>query len=713
MKNKQLLTWDGKNMGRSQSPLWKSIADNRDILLTRWSRSDINPISRPGYTFGNIVWDASAAVWRYFTHYQTDNKIYQATSTDRRNFGANTLALDLGAGGAWDDTAIGVPFVWCEVGQTRPWRMFYRGLSAAGITSLGLATSTDGITWERKDTAGATLTDAVLPAAPSGFGYWDYHDIDFGSIIKVGNTYYLYYDRINTPTRKTGLATSTDLVTWTKHASNPLYIGTVGPDILGATVDDNQGRFCPDIVRWDTPNGVTRYVMFVPHYTGVHVKPEMEIYTCASPIFLQASRSFVGYMFKIDTTPGSYQNGQLIYVGNDTPRITCSDISRNVNNSTLTGHQIEMVNDITTSGYTHAEELFIYDRTLAGKVETDGTLTGCKLTNVWFDLPSSAPAFQLSPTLANVRALWLPGQTRTLIDLSGNSIGVENYSGGIDASGINFVAASTQYVTRIPVVATDALVTVLEADRQDFSLEFTCTFASQFTTGIRTIYSHSNTTLRHIYCYITGGATDYTMSLTVRSGAASKSATITFPVAGISLNTPYRFAICRDYTTGKIYFFKDGTLLNAGGSAFAWLIDDLSATNPPLPLYIGSNFTPANYWNGYIDEIRVSNSCRYTANYTPANFVINYQSSGQIFTSVYDAGRVRRGTLRLINPVLPANTSITVLARNAANLTDQSVTAGDFTLTNPTGQYHQYLITLATTSATATPSITGAIPFYR
>lgn len=696
---------------RSASPL---VFDNRDLLLTRWHRSDVNPIAPMNYTWGNMVWDASASLWRLFTQYLTDNKIYQFTSANGRVFGARLLVLDLGSGGSWDDYQIGTPFAWCEPAEARPWRMIYYGKVSGGKSPLGLATSLDGITWERKDTAGNVLTMAVLPVGSGA--EWDNADLDFGGLIKVGNTYYLYYNNIVLTKRLAGLATSTDLVTWTKDvANNPIYIGTIGADIVGATPDDNQGRFCPDIVRWDTAVGVTRYVMFVVHYTGVHTLPEIEVYTCASPLFYRANRSYVGTMFRTSTTPLSRQNGVVVNSsGIDTPRLVTDDITRNIKTSTRTGNEVWSVNGIFAGSWN--QELLVYNKTLPGKTEADATLAGCKFVNISQDLPVMAPVIKLAPVGAdaNVRALWLPGQTRTLLDLSGNGLHLGKHTTHlvIDGNGALFDATASDLVYRSPGFVDDPVVTILEADRTNWSVEFILTFTAVPVTGTFQIYDHEKSGNNlHINIRILGGTPNLSWRAAIGTGGGGLSQTAIQAVAEAAFTpgTRYAMAVCQDKDNGKIYFFKDGALLNAGGSAFNYAIDDLSALNPPMGVIIGNDYTGTKPWNGYLDEIRVSNVARHTANYTPAPFVINYQASGQIFTGVTDAGAAKKGRLYLQGLSMPAGTSVAITARDALNIGDQSVDAGDFSATMPTGQYHQYLITLATTDATVTPSITGVL----
>jgi hypothetical protein len=80
--------------------------------------------------------------------------------------------------------------------------------------------------------------------------------------------------------------------------------------------------------------------------------------------------------------------------------------------------------------------------------------------------------------------------------------------------------------------------------------------------------------------------------------------TVSFPT-----NQWVSIAACRQGTT--LYLFKNGTLINS-------VTNSTNFTQTVFPnFYIGSSATNGGY-NGYIDEVRISNICRYTANYTPA-----------------------------------------------------------------------------------------------
>jgi hypothetical protein len=130
--------------------------------------------------------------------------------------------------GEWDGGFINVPSVLHD-GST--YHMWYSGCSGLDplVCAIGYATSPDGIAWT-KHPDNPVLTNG----AP---GEWDATGAVFGSqVISDGaGTFTMWYGWLGEETSvdgtAIGLATSTDGVSWTKHAGNPVLTGS-GDDLV-------------------------------------------------------------------------------------------------------------------------------------------------------------------------------------------------------------------------------------------------------------------------------------------------------------------------------------------------------------------------------------------------------------------------------------------------------------------------------------------------
>ena len=137
------------------------------------------------------------------------------------------------------------PRVVIKFGPT-DYRMWYEAVGPNIYTTVGYATSADGITWRK---AGVVMSPSVA---------WEGNEVSPNSIVIEGTTLRLYYHGGGSQlvNRRIGVATSTDGMTWTKLASNPvLDLGASG------AFDDDQGAE-PRVVKV----GMT-YRMY---YTGRH-----------------------------------------------------------------------------------------------------------------------------------------------------------------------------------------------------------------------------------------------------------------------------------------------------------------------------------------------------------------------------------------------------------------------------------------------------------
>jgi dienelactone hydrolase len=122
-----------------------------------------------------------------------------------------------GTVGSWDADSVADPTV---ISDGVTYKMWYGG-EAGGIYSIGYATSTSGITWTKY---------AGNPVITGTAGSWDANVVGSGDVVFDGATYRMWYWGADSMggTYGIGYATSTNGTTWAKSASNPVITGTVG-----------------------------------------------------------------------------------------------------------------------------------------------------------------------------------------------------------------------------------------------------------------------------------------------------------------------------------------------------------------------------------------------------------------------------------------------------------------------------------------------------
>ena len=140
-----------------------------------------------------------------------------ATSHDGINWTKYSGNPLLGPGKAtWEDESVYSCAVMSFPGG---YQMWYGGSdSSVSEVSIGYATSSDGIIWQRD-----TANNPVLK--PGASGQWDALGGNVPRVLHKGGTYYLWYEgwgTISASQRSIGAATSKDTGrTWTKYANNP------------------------------------------------------------------------------------------------------------------------------------------------------------------------------------------------------------------------------------------------------------------------------------------------------------------------------------------------------------------------------------------------------------------------------------------------------------------------------------------------------------
>ena len=150
------------------------------------------------------------------------NKTGLATSADGITWsksGSNPI-VSPGASGAWDDTRID-HFTVLKEGSN--WYAWYAGDGGDGVWKIGYATSNNGISWTKY---GSNPVITRMGAT------WESGGVIPSCVFKEGSTYYMIYwgytDGSDNTTWKIGLATSVDRITWVKSDSNPVFAGDTG-----------------------------------------------------------------------------------------------------------------------------------------------------------------------------------------------------------------------------------------------------------------------------------------------------------------------------------------------------------------------------------------------------------------------------------------------------------------------------------------------------
>jgi predicted GH43/DUF377 family glycosyl hydrolase/sugar lactone lactonase YvrE len=187
---------------------------------SNWVRQSTSPVLVPG---ASSQWDSFAirspsvlkVASTYVMFYEGEDiathtrQIGRAVSPDGVTWtkSPSTPVLAPGASGAWDSLEVRYPTVTFD-GTT--YRMWYWGANSS-CHLIGLATSSDGITWKRNATA--------VTLGSCGFG----QNFAPGAVVENAGTFTMWY-WVPLGGSDPGMATSTDGVNWTDHGFGSLPI---------------------------------------------------------------------------------------------------------------------------------------------------------------------------------------------------------------------------------------------------------------------------------------------------------------------------------------------------------------------------------------------------------------------------------------------------------------------------------------------------------
>ena len=177
-----------------------------------------NPVAAKYALEPNIVYDWPTGVYRMW--YTSLSFGYGTTLTVNGALSLNGIdwfvqndgpALDVPATLGTFDASVRNPRV-IQTGNS--FRMYYVGTDANGKGSIGLATSSDGIHFERH---GST------PVLSGGsIDSWDAGGAGFQDVRKEDSTYWMWYSAGDANGTRIGVATSEDGLEWVKDTANPV-----------------------------------------------------------------------------------------------------------------------------------------------------------------------------------------------------------------------------------------------------------------------------------------------------------------------------------------------------------------------------------------------------------------------------------------------------------------------------------------------------------
>lgn len=136
----------------------------------------------------------------------------------------NNPILNVGDPGTWESNIAGITSVIYHDGIYKAW---YAGIDDKDIGRIGYATSSDGIVWDKYE------DNPVL--VPGNQGEWDESNADHACVLLIDSTYKMWYMGEDESSARIGYATSTDGINWEKYIGNPvLDLGVAG------TWDENE-----------------------------------------------------------------------------------------------------------------------------------------------------------------------------------------------------------------------------------------------------------------------------------------------------------------------------------------------------------------------------------------------------------------------------------------------------------------------------------------
>lgn len=194
----------GATIGRATSQDLVNWAVDASPVLTptagtndSWAAANPYVVAEPGGSGWRMYYSGHTGI--------TSRHIMLATSTDGINWIKHGDVMPLLATG-WDRAQVGIVGRVEFDASSLVWRMWYTG-GAGGATSMGLATSPDGVSWTRYPS-----NPVMSPSSP-----FDTSELQAGKMLWLDGTLNMYYNCNSEGAWHVCLASSADGISWTKH----------------------------------------------------------------------------------------------------------------------------------------------------------------------------------------------------------------------------------------------------------------------------------------------------------------------------------------------------------------------------------------------------------------------------------------------------------------------------------------------------------------
>ncbi len=258
-----------------------------------WTKAAVNPVITNQYPQDcEIVRNPNGSHPDWYCFGEANGSISRYESRDLIHWTGPTPVLSSGGTGAWDEQ-VQDGYAFQDPLNGGRWMLLYRGYNSASYYQVGLATSTDGTHFTRKDNGG--VNDGLFPQFGGNY--------DALAVMLVGTTYYVYVNGSPGHGSTNVYSSTDDFKTFTADSNNPVFVNA----------------FCPTVWKY----GGYYYMLIARDLDRASAAPlshGIALYRSRTPSFDPKTREYLGYAIVNDR---SYDGHYL-----DTPSVPTTDIYR-------------------------------------------------------------------------------------------------------------------------------------------------------------------------------------------------------------------------------------------------------------------------------------------------------------------------------------------------------------------------------------------------